>query len=393
MRKITLFILIGFTITLQGQNQLLSSIEENYFDSSWENSQGSNYEYDSNNNLIIETGVLWNITAWENSHKDNYTYDSNNKITESLYQYWNPNTQQFEDIYRSLYTYSSGNPTEIINQDYLGLQWENSYKTTITYTSINKIDMVFDYDWDGSQWVIEDRYTVTYNSNDKITQILGEEWMDPQWVNSDRELFTYDINNKISSTILEIWDGSNWNEEDRTDYILDASYNRTRETLFYNGDTQYKDEYAYDTSLVMSSFAHPFKDKTGLDYIYEDFPYTNKILSSNEFSYDISTSSFVNDVRITYNYTSSITLNTEQFEINSNALKVFPNPTSNIINIKLLNYEDTIASIYDLSGRLILKQNLDSEISIIDISSLSNGLYLLTVNADNKKTTKRILKK
>ena len=74
MKKTTLMMLILFTMTLQGQNKLLSSIEEYYDGSTWENIQGSNYEYDSHNNLIIQTYFSWNLD-WEISMKVNYTYN------------------------------------------------------------------------------------------------------------------------------------------------------------------------------------------------------------------------------------------------------------------------------------------------------------------------------
>lgn len=89
--------LILFTMTLQGQNKLLSSIEEYYDGSTWENIQGSNYEYDSHNNLIIQTYFSWNLD-WEISMKVNYTYNVNNKVTEDLYQFWNSTSNQLENF-------------------------------------------------------------------------------------------------------------------------------------------------------------------------------------------------------------------------------------------------------------------------------------------------------
>ena len=79
MKKITLLMLLIFitTITLHGQNKLLSSTKENYNGGNWQNSYGTNYEYDSNNNLISETELSWNSfsSVWENTSKTTYIYN------------------------------------------------------------------------------------------------------------------------------------------------------------------------------------------------------------------------------------------------------------------------------------------------------------------------------
>ena len=83
-------------------------------------------------------------------------------------------------------------------------------------------------------------------------------------------------------------------------------------------------------------------------------------------------------------------LNTE--EKTDDRVKIYPNPTKNILNIKLKNYNNAQVNIYDLNGRVVLKQNLTSDISVIDIQKLNSGLYLLKMNTKNKTITKRIIK-
>ena len=61
-------------------------------------------------------------------------------------------------------------------------------------------------------------------------------------------------------------------------------------------------------------------------------------------------------------------------------LKVFPNPTSNILNIELdsqINY----IKMFDLSGRLVKEMNRIN----IDISELRNGIYILQVKTKDGK--------
>ena len=55
-------------------------------------------------------------------------------------------------------------------------------------------------------------------------------------------------------------------------------------------------------------------------------------------------------------------------------VKVYPNPTSNIVNISLPN-DEAILLVYDLTGRLVLEQNLVSGSNTVDVNSLNAGIY------------------
>jgi len=65
--------------------------------------------------------------------------------------------------------------------------------------------------------------------------------------------------------------------------------------------------------------------------------------------------------------------------ISNFASNVYPNPATNQLNINLLGNPGKIARILDFSGKLNLETTLTSDVSIIDISHLPNGLYLLEI--------------
>jgi subtilisin-like proprotein convertase family protein len=95
-----------------------------------------------------------------------------------------------------------------------------------------------------------------------------------------------------------------------------------------------------------------------------------------------------------------ITLNSplgvSEFELGN--LSVWPNPTSEVINIKLNNNvsdSDVYVSLFDIHGRTIksntYKANSNSIIKTIDINNVAKGIYLLEIKQGNKKTTKKII--
>lgn len=386
MKKITLLMLIVFTtIKLQGQNKLLSSIEEYYNGASWVNSSGDNYEYDSNNNLISTNSYNYNssISKWEIGAKESYVYNANNKITERIYQTWDSTTNKFINSYKASYTYTNGNFTEYISMDWdSSLGWVNSYKSVITYNDNNLPISALNYDWVGSQWVVNSRDILTYNVNNRITTLISDNWVNLQWVSGYKSEYIYNSNNKIVTIKNYDWISSSWLESDKEDYELDTNGNRIRLTKqSENVEYSSKTEFTYETSSPMSSFANPFRDKTGLDYITEDFPYLNKVLASNSFRYDAATSSFVNNYRTTYNYNNSITLGTKKLEIANATITVFPNPSNNYIQVSGLtetkNYE-----VYSILGDKVSKGTISGN-EKIDIHNLTNGLYFLKFKEGN----------
>lgn len=72
-------------------------------------------------------------------------------------------------------------------------------------------------------------------------------------------------------------------------------------------------------------------------------------------------------------------------------VKIYPNPASNSLIIESLNNDAEEIQIADINGRKILKHYL-SVGNKIDISSFTNGVYLITlINKDNSKSTKRFI--
>ena len=72
-------------------------------------------------------------------------------------------------------------------------------------------------------------------------------------------------------------------------------------------------------------------------------------------------------------------------------LGIYPNPASNILNISLANnFEVCKILVTDLSGKMILEQN--SNLKIIDIENLANGIYVLEVFTGEKKMVGKFIK-
>ncbi|OUR93310.1 hypothetical protein A9Q87_05005 [Flavobacteriales bacterium 34_180_T64] len=86
-------------------------------------------------------------------------------------------------------------------------------------------------------------------------------------------------------------------------------------------------------------------------------------------------------------------LGIEDFE-NRSSFGMYPNPSNDILNIKLKNgIRNVTLEVYNVLGKLVLNQTLKPEkISKIQVSSLDAGLYLVKIANGNNSETKRFVK-
>ncbi len=88
------------------------------------------------------------------------------------------------------------------------------------------------------------------------------------------------------------------------------------------------------------------------------------------------------------------TIPTGMNEINSTpAIQIYPNPATDKITVKAqVISPDQLISIYDLTGHLLLRQQLQEETTDIDISSLSKGVYVAKMGDKKSTTSQRLVK-
>lgn len=75
----------------------------------------------------------------------------------------------------------------------------------------------------------------------------------------------------------------------------------------------------------------------------------------------------------------------------SKSFLVYPNPVLDKLTVSNLD-KVTIIGIYDLSGKLLLQQISGANLIELDVSGLSDGLYLLVLDNGDKKQTSKFLK-
>ena len=71
-----------------------------------------------------------------------------------------------------------------------------------------------------------------------------------------------------------------------------------------------------------------------------------------------------------------------------------PNPVSDILNILFNGNSFTTLSVYDISGRLFINMNLNSDDTqtSVDMSALKQGMYIFRLSDDSNTKVFKVIK-
>lgn len=84
-------------------------------------------------------------------------------------------------------------------------------------------------------------------------------------------------------------------------------------------------------------------------------------------------------------------LATDSFDATS-PLKLYPNPTSNVLNIEAKNSIESI-SVYNAIGQEVINKSPAAEMTALDVSSLTCGIYMVKAVTNGHATVSRFVKK
>ena len=73
-------------------------------------------------------------------------------------------------------------------------------------------------------------------------------------------------------------------------------------------------------------------------------------------------------------------------------IKVYPNPTTGLINLNFINISSINFDVFSINGKLI-KRYIDYKNSRLDFSNQDKGVYFIQFYVDNKVIVKKIIKK
>jgi subtilisin-like proprotein convertase family protein len=140
-----------------------------------------------------------------------------------------------------------------------------------------------------------------------------------------------------------------------------------------------------DTSPVVRGIAAPFESLIAFNGLNADGVWTLKVSDIGN-----QDGGFINAVSLNIcNLVPSLSSN----DTFLNSLKIYPNPAKGIVNIDLAGgvTGQTTYELFDIQGRKVISKVSSTNFETLNVENLSEGIYMLTVQNGNAKTTKKLV--
>lgn len=404
------------------------------------------YLYDTNGNKVVETKSIQKNNSWIRNSQTEWFYQGNNCVLQREKRWKNNKWEIFYDID---YQYVNGNLSTELHQSYTneiaswvkkidlsytssililkkeykrtGSQWILTMQTNLTHTLVGNSDSVsitvFESGAIKDQFLIINKYNVNGTIKNQVTKKKNNA---EEWVNSELVNYFYQTGStNLESQRNKKWNFniSDWENTQRIDNRYDNSNRMISETyqrwklMYWENDIRY--DYVYENNnLVKKALSLPIyhKWRSIISIHYSDFDGNKANLIESQFDFwggntgDFTTSFipfvFNNEpeilkgtlVKISYlPIVDTTTTNSELLRF-KRKFPVYPNPSTGVYYINTQEFKIISWTVMDLNGRVLKRQNNLVQSGIIDITDLSRGIYMLSVNCNNQHIIQKLIK-
>jgi subtilisin-like proprotein convertase family protein len=70
---------------------------------------------------------------------------------------------------------------------------------------------------------------------------------------------------------------------------------------------------------------------------------------------------------------------------------IYPNPTNGKVTVSWFENLETNIDLFDLQGRIILSKKINTSDTVVDLNEFSDGIYLISIQNEKIKTTRKIV--
>ena len=287
------------------------------------------YENDFSGNPLEVLTQEWENGTWENESLVSYTYDNNDLLSEVIAQEWE--NGGWENVQKMSYNFT-GESYTIITYQWNG-GWSVDELYTITYDFSGNYEILIQY-MQGGAWQNDEKQTYTVNANYQLDNMLDQDWVNNAWQNDELKTYQYD-GELVSAISIQEWNNGAWADEAKVNYT------------YQNGNATYAIYQEWNGSQWVNANGEieMFYAENAESEIFED----------------------ANEVNVQYVDLTSVAENQVK------AFSLFPNPVSENIVISGEGFQK--AEIYNTVGQKVMETTM----STINVGTLQSGIYMLKV--------------
>ncbi len=319
-------------------------------------------EFASTNNLkTTQTEYSKANNNWNKVLETTFFYSSNN-LTDStiVIRYENGTLKSSYKTYYNYYPNASLKSIIVKVKNDFELMYINVSKSVYSYKA-NAIESLRNYSWNSksSIWENDTKLEYLYDATGNIQNEISWQWNSMYWQQVLRYNYLYDTKNQLYKKLVSTPIYRDWRNTNSVNYLRQPdSHNMTIESVygFWGGKAGDK---------LNTHIAFPFNDET--------------IIRKAE-TIQLSYVPFIESA-VTVNNASQPSL-----------VRVYPNPSHGVFYISNFEASNSTWTLSGLNGTVYKNSGSNINSSVIDISELPNGIYLLNIRSASEIGTHKIVK-
>lgn len=319
-------------------------------------------EFASTNNLkTTQTEYSKANNNWNKVLETTFFYSSNN-LTDStiVIRYENGTLKSSYKTYYNYYPNASLKSIIVQVKNDFELMYINVSKSVYSYKA-NAIESLRNYSWNSksSIWENDTKLEYLYDATGNIQDEISWQWNSMYWQQVLRYNYLYDTKNQLYKKLVSTPIYRDWRNTNSVNYLRQPdSHNMTIESVygFWGGKAGDK---------LNTHIAFPFNDET--------------IIRKAE-TIQLSYVPFIESA-VTVNNASQPSL-----------VRVYPNPSHGVFYISNFEASNSTWTLSGLNGTVYKNSGSNINSSVIDISELPNGIYLLNIRSASEIGTHKIVK-
>jgi hypothetical protein len=328
----------------------------------------NNYEYNDIGVLTMEEELFFenNTNEWKGNWKNEYIFDESYYLQEEINYIWPPTLTNWIEWTKKYFYYDDENN----NIETIWYQLSGAYDEDLEKFK----KFTYGYDPDGN--IIEETeyvywsYINDWRENIKLTRVFDSAGNILEYV-----LYKY-LDDYPDNWFAMETEVSEFNSHGNRTYffitkrdLYEEEWQNVAESYYEYDDQQYL--------IKQTSYAWNFMDNEWIGSSKLIFTYDEnyRLQKSETYLWDWDNNDWIPFYYILSFYSDPLYISQDHY---FSAINVFPNPVKDKLNISGLAYE-SIISVFDLNGRLLIHEKSSSERDIVDVSNFKSGIYILEV--------------
>ncbi len=358
------------TNTIESNKLVVTSVYEIFINGNWEKQTKNIIENDNQGRKLREESFYWNNNQWimTSGNKTIVEVNSSQKTVETDYIF-NENIKSYVAINRRVINSNDGKLEEIITQTPTNEGWVNTSAEGYDYNANGQISNIYYFSFDGIQWKNEELISnIEWHDYHQLQASIMElkVWNGVDWESREKVINQFKMNGGVSSITFN-YINNEWVYEMRFEEEFDINKN----------PKGYKvEKYQDNTWLVLY--------ENVMEYTYDmENRLTQSVLKVNDGK------KLTNVYKEVFNYQRTTGIAQQTLE-----LSIFPNPSTDYIQIKTADDKTGELNIYSLSGQLLKTSRIDdASNNKIYVEDLITGIYVVEFKTESGNYISKLSKR